>query len=93
MLHRLAIALVQVKVGSISASILNEICQLIWSLYQEKEITKIVYNNIMTAKRYKTEWILLINSPSNNLKIKTKYLKYILQKLYYFMHWLWDKIW
>ena len=29
MLHRLAIALVQVKVGSTSASILNEICQLI----------------------------------------------------------------
>ena len=47
MLHRLLIALVQVKAGNTSESLLNEICQIIYSLYREKEITKKVYNKIM----------------------------------------------
>ena len=47
MLQRLLIALAQVKAGTASENLLNEIRQIIYSLYWEKEITKKVYNNIM----------------------------------------------
>ena len=40
MLQRLPIALAQVKAGNNSESLLNEIRQIIYSLYQSKEITK-----------------------------------------------------
>ena len=40
MLQRLSIALPQVKAVSTSRNLLNEIRQLIYSLYREKEITK-----------------------------------------------------
>ena len=46
MLQRLSIALAQVKTGNNSESLLNEIRQIIYSLYQTKQITKKVYNNI-----------------------------------------------
>ena len=46
MLLRLPIALAQVKTGNNSESLLNEIRQIIYSLYQTKQITKKVYNNI-----------------------------------------------
>ena len=49
MLQRLPIALAQVKAGYTSENLLNEICQIIYSLSQEKEITKNVYNNIMCS--------------------------------------------
>ena len=42
MLHRLLIALAQVKASN---NLLNEIRQVVYSLYQSKEITKKVYNN------------------------------------------------
>ena len=44
MLQRLPIALVQVKDGNISKNSLNEIRKTNYSMYQAKEITKIVYN-------------------------------------------------
>ena len=47
MLQRLPIALAQVKAGNNSESLLNEIRQIVYSLYQSKEITKKVYNNII----------------------------------------------
>ena len=47
MLKRLPIALVQVKAGNNSESLLNEIRQIVYSLYRSKEITKKVYNNII----------------------------------------------
>ena len=47
MLQRLPIALAQVKAGDKSEDLLNKIRQIIYSLYQEKEVTKKVYNNIM----------------------------------------------
>ena len=47
MLQRLPIALAQVKVGNNSENLLNEIRQIIYSLYQSKEITKKVYNNLI----------------------------------------------
>ena len=40
MLQRLPIALAQVKAGDISENLLNEIRQIIYSLYREKEVTK-----------------------------------------------------
>ena len=49
MLQRLPIALAQLKSGNHSESLLNEIRQIIYSLYQSKEITKKVYNNLMKS--------------------------------------------
>ena len=49
MLQRLPIALAQVKAGNNSEKLLNEIRQIIYSLYQAKEITKKVYNNLMKS--------------------------------------------
>ena len=51
MLQRLPIALAQVKAGNNSESLLNEIRQIFYSLYQSKKslITKNVYNNIIKS--------------------------------------------
>ena len=49
MLQRLPIALSQVKAGNNLESLLNEIRQIAYSLYQSKEITKKVYNNIIKS--------------------------------------------
>ena len=49
MLQRLSIVLAQIKVGNASESLLTEIREIIHSLYQGKEITKKVYNNIMNS--------------------------------------------
>ena len=46
MFQRLPIALAQVKAGSNSGSLLNEIRQIVYYLYQSKQTTKKVYNNI-----------------------------------------------
>ena len=43
------IVLAQVKAGITSDNLINEIRQIIYSLYRAKEITKKVYNNIMNA--------------------------------------------
>ena len=48
-LQRLPIALAQVKVGTNSESLLNEIRQIVYSLYQSKKITKKVYNSIIKS--------------------------------------------
>ena len=45
MLQRLPISLAQVKAGSNSESLLNEIRQIAYSLYQSKK----VYNNIIKS--------------------------------------------
>ena len=49
MLKRLPIALAQVKTGNNSEGLLNEIRQIVYSLYRSKEITKKVYNNIINS--------------------------------------------
>ena len=49
MLQRLPIALAQVKVGNNSEKLLNEMRQIVYSLYQIKEITKKVCNNLMKS--------------------------------------------
>ena len=48
-LQRLPIALAQVKAGNNSESLLSEIRQIVCSLYQSKQITKKVYNNIIKS--------------------------------------------
>ena len=48
-LKRLPIALAQVKASNNSESLLNEIRQIVYSLYRSKEITKKVYNNIINS--------------------------------------------
>ena len=49
LLQRLPIALTQVKAGNNSENLLNEIRQIVYSLYQSKEITKEVCNNIIKS--------------------------------------------
>ena len=49
MLQRLPIAFAQVKAVSNSEALLNEITQIVSSLYQSKQITKKVYNNIIKS--------------------------------------------
>ena len=57
MLQRLPIALAQVKGGDNLQNLLNEIRQIIFSLYQSKEITKKVYNNLIKSL---WKWILYL---------------------------------
>ena len=49
MLQRFPIALAQKRTGNNSESLLNETTQIAYSLYQSKEITKKVYNNIIKS--------------------------------------------
>ena len=44
-LQRLPIALAKVKAGNTSKNLLNEIRQIMHSLYQAKQITQNIYNN------------------------------------------------
>ena len=50
MLQRLPTALTQVKAGNNSENLLNEIRQIVYSLHQSKQITK-VYNNIIKSNQ------------------------------------------
>ena len=49
MLQGLPIVLAQVKAGNNSEKLLNEIRQIVYSLYQSKEITKKIYSNLMKS--------------------------------------------
>ena len=49
MLQKLPIAYAKVKAGSNSESLLNEIRQIVYSLYQSKQMTKKVYNNLIKS--------------------------------------------
>ena len=48
-LETLPISLAQVKVGNSSENLLNEICEIIYFLYQAKGITKKLYKNVMNS--------------------------------------------
>ena len=63
MIQRLPIAFARVKVGNTSENLLNEIRQIIHSLYQAKKITKKVYNNIMDS-------IKVYNNIMNSINLK-----------------------
>ena len=60
MLQRLPIALAQVKVGNTSENLLNEIRQIIHSLYRAKQVTKKCLNNIVNSVQvyYKKEYYI-----------------------------------
>ena len=47
--QRLPIALAQVKADNNSENLLNEIREIVYSLYQSKQITKKVYNSIIKS--------------------------------------------
>ena len=47
--QRLPVALAQVKAGNNSENLLNEIRQVFYALYQSKEITEKVYNNMIKS--------------------------------------------
>ena len=49
MLQRLPISLAQINACNNSQSLLNEIRQIVYSLYQSKEINKKVYNKILKS--------------------------------------------
>ena len=49
MFQKLPVALMQVKAINNSANLLNEVKDIVCSLYQSKEITKKVYNNIIKS--------------------------------------------
>ena len=49
MLQRLPMAFAQVKADNTSENLINQVHQLIYSLFQEKEITGKVCNNIMNS--------------------------------------------
>ena len=49
MSYRLPIAIAEIKAGNTSENLLNEITQIIYSLYWEKEVTKKVYKNLMNS--------------------------------------------
>ena len=47
MLSRLPITLAQLKAGNNSQKLINEIRQLLYSLYGSKKLTKAIYNNLI----------------------------------------------
>ena len=49
MFQRLPISLAQVNAGNNSENLLNEIRQIVYSLYQSKQIIKKAYNNIIKS--------------------------------------------
>ena len=49
MLQRLPITLAEVEAGNNSENLLNKIRQIVYSLYQSKEITKKIYNHIIES--------------------------------------------
>ena len=51
MLQRLPIALAQVKAGNRSEKLINQIRQIIYSLYRAKEITTKLCNNIINSMK------------------------------------------
>ena len=65
MFQRLPIALAQIKAGNISENLLNEIRQILYSLYREKEVTKKVYSNIMNSIKQNRMDTVFMNSKNS----------------------------
>ena len=65
MLQRLPIALVSVKASNNSESLLNETRQIVYSLYQSKEITKNACNSIMKWIQIQKVGTIFINSENS----------------------------
>ena len=58
MYQKSLIALAKVKAGDTFENLLNEIRQMIYSLYQPKEIFEKLYNNIMNSVKLIQKWKL-----------------------------------
>ena len=59
----------KVKAGNNSESLLNEIRQIVYSLYQSKQITKKVYNNLIKSVNvWKMDTIFINSENSRTLK-------------------------
>ena len=72
MLQRLPTALAQVKRDNTSENLLNEFHEIIYSLYQAKKGTKIVYNNTTNSIKLQHKMdIIFMNS--ENSKISNHY--------------------
>ena len=68
MLQILPIALAQVKAGNTSENLLNEIRQILYSLYWAKAITRRVFNNIMNSiKLQKRRDTIIMNSENDKI--------------------------
>ena len=80
MLQRLPIALAQAKAGNTSENLLNEIIQIIYSLYQEKEITEKVYNIMHSIKLEIKMDIIFMNSENSKTSDPCRLLLNILDK-------------
>ena len=65
MLQRLPIALAQVQAANNSEILLNEIRQIVYSLYQSKEISKKLYNNIIKSIQIFAVDTLFMNSENS----------------------------
>ena len=59
-LQRKTIALARVKTSNTSKNLLNDIRQIIYSLYRAKEINKTVHNNIMSSIKYNRIFMFII---------------------------------
>ena len=66
MLQRLPIALAPIKAGNNSESLLNEIRQIVYSLYQLKEIAKKVYNNIIKSIKVQYKMDTIFRNSENS---------------------------
>ena len=73
--QRLTIALAQVKAGNNSENLLNQIRHIAYSLYQSKDITKKVYNNMTESMQYKMDTIFMNSEKSKTSKLHVLILK------------------
>ena len=81
MLQILPIALAQVKAGNTSENLLNEIRQILYSLYWAKAITKRVFNNIMNSiKLQKRRDTIIMNSENDKILDPHRLLLNLLEK-------------
>ena len=81
MLQWLPIALAQVKAGSTSKNLLNEIRQIIYSLYRAKEVTKKVYNIMNSIKLWNRIDTVFMNSENNKTSDPKRLLPNLTDKI------------
>ena len=80
MLQNLPIALAQVKAGNTSENLLNNIRKIMYSLCQEKEITKKVYNNIMNSVN--------LSNRMNPVFLNLRIVMHLILTDYYYIFWI-----
>ena len=80
MLQSLPIALAQVKAGNTSQNLLNNIRKIMYSLCQEKEITKKVYNNIMNSVN--------LSNRMNPVFLNLRIVMHLILTDYYYIFWI-----